>query len=117
MYVPAENYIGTARATLATVPKGNVPNYTVSTDTLDNLLKELGIEKIDLLKIDIEGYVLEALPGVIETLKNTQWLFIELSDRDISAIRILKKLNFSLRAHHGYNFLFKTNLFKPSEGL
>jgi FkbM family methyltransferase len=107
IYVPIEDCIETARATLAAVPKGRHISYTVSTDTLDNLLKELGIEKVDLLKIDIEGYILESIPGMIETLKSTQWLFIELLGRDISAIRVLKNLNFSLRARHGYNFLFK----------
>jgi hypothetical protein len=79
----------------------------VSADTLDNLLDGLGVERVDLLKIDIEGYVLESVSGMMETLKKTRWLFIELLGRDRSVIRILKNLNFSLRARHGYNFLFK----------
>jgi FkbM family methyltransferase len=107
IYVPVKNYIETAMATLATVPKGRYLSYTVSADTLDNLLDGLGVERVDLLKIDIEGYVLESVSGMMETLKKTRWLFIELLDRDISVIRILKNLNFSLRARHGYNFLFK----------
>jgi FkbM family methyltransferase len=107
IYVPVENNIGTAIATLATVPKGRYLSYMVSADTLDNLLDELGVERVDLLKIDIEGYVLESISGMMETLKKTRWLFIELLGRDISVIRILKNLNFSLRARHGYNFLFK----------
>jgi FkbM family methyltransferase len=65
-------------------------SYIVSTDTLDNILSELGIEKVNLLKIDIEGYVLESLPGMLNTLKNTRWLLIELLEDDISIIRTLK---------------------------
>jgi FkbM family methyltransferase len=46
----------------------------VSADTLDNLLDGLGVERVDLLKIDIEGYVLESISGMMETLKK-YWLF------------------------------------------
>lgn len=40
----------------------------VECDTLDNILKELGIDKIDLLKADVEGAELEMLRGARETL-------------------------------------------------
>jgi len=81
-------------------------SYRVRTDTLDNILNKLGIDKVDLLKIDIEGYVMESLPGMIATLKNTKWLLIELLKEDILAIRTLKSLGFQLRDRYGKNFLF-----------
>jgi len=81
-------------------------SYRVRTDTLDNILNKLGIDKVDLLKIDIEGYVMESLPGMIATLKNTKWLLIELLEEDILAIRTLKSLGFRLRDRHGKNFFF-----------
>jgi FkbM family methyltransferase len=78
----------------------------VDADTLDNILDELGVNEIHLLKVDIEGYVLKALPGMMNSLKKTKILFIELLDKDLSAIYILKQLNFKLKACHGKNFLF-----------
>jgi hypothetical protein len=59
-----------------------------------------------LLKIDIEGYVLKALPGMINSLKKTKILFIELLDKDLSAIYTIKQLGFKLKAYLSKNFLF-----------
>jgi FkbM family methyltransferase len=84
----------------------SLPSIDVDADTLDNILDELGINEIHLLKVDIEGYVLRALPGMMNSLKKTKILFIELLDKDLSAIYILKQLNFKLKACHGKNFLF-----------
>jgi FkbM family methyltransferase len=42
----------------------------VKTKTLDSLLKELKIEKIDIIKIDTEGWETHILKGALETLKN-----------------------------------------------
>ena len=36
----------------------------IETDTLDNVVSENNIQKIDLIKIDIEGYEMHALRGV-----------------------------------------------------
>jgi hypothetical protein len=50
----------------------------IETNTLDNVVLENGIRKIDLIKIDIEGYEMHALRGarqVLETFKPK--LFIE----------------------------------------
>jgi FkbM family methyltransferase len=80
--------------------------FDVNVDTLDNILNELGVDKIYLLKIDIEGYVLKALPGMINSLKKTKILSIELLGKDLSAIYTLKQLGFELKASHGKNFLF-----------
>jgi len=41
-------------------------------DTLDNIVKEFGINRIDLLKIDVEGAELEVLKGAEENLKITR---------------------------------------------
>ncbi len=42
----------------------------VEVDTLDNILKDVGISKIDFIKMDIEGAEIEAYQGMKETLKN-----------------------------------------------
>jgi FkbM family methyltransferase len=41
-------------------------------DTLDNILKELGIKKVNLIKMDIEGAEIEAYKGMKETLKHDE---------------------------------------------
>jgi FkbM family methyltransferase len=100
--------VGAGTATLETA-SGEAKRFfsiDVDVDTLDNILNELGIDGIHMLKIDVEGYVLKALPGMINSLKKTKILFIELLRKDLSARYTLKQLGFKLKAHHGKNFLF-----------
>jgi FkbM family methyltransferase len=97
---------GTARLESASGEAKRFFSIDVDVDTLDNILNELGIDGIHMLKIDIEGYVLKALPGMINSLKKTKILFIELLGKDLSAIYALKQLGFKLKARHGKNFLF-----------
>jgi FkbM family methyltransferase len=49
---------------------------TVQIDTLDNYCKENGIEKIDLLKIDVEGHELDVLAGATEMLSSGKVRFL-----------------------------------------
>ena len=44
---------------------------SVKTDTLDNILRELKIKKIDLVKIDVEGGEINVLKGAVKILKNS----------------------------------------------
>lgn len=44
----------------------------VEVDTLDNLLKELGIRKVDFIKVDVEGSEVEAIKGMDEILRNNR---------------------------------------------
>jgi len=81
-------------------------HFNIDIDTLDNVLQELNIDKVDFLKIDIESYSRKALLGMIDTLKKTKRLFIELMGEDTMIVRILKQLGFKLNARHGKNFLF-----------
>lgn len=42
----------------------------VEVDTLDNILKELGVRRVNFIKMNVEGAEVEALKGMEETIKN-----------------------------------------------
>ena len=50
---------------------------TVPITTLDKLMGNEPEDKIDLLKIDVEGFELSVLAGAQQTLRKTRWLYIE----------------------------------------
>ncbi len=51
---------------------------TIETDTLDNIVSENGITRVDLIKIDIEGYEMHALRGAGQMLEKFKpKLFVE----------------------------------------
>jgi FkbM family methyltransferase len=109
IFVPIEDKcIGaeTARLKSASGEAEKLIGIDVDADTLDNILENIGIDEVNLLKIDIEGCVLKALPGMINSLKKTKILFIELLGKDLSAIYIIKQLGFKLKARLSKNFLF-----------
>jgi FkbM family methyltransferase len=112
IFLPIESKcIGTEIARLESTSKHNFIEFDVEIDTLDNMLNKLGIKRIDLMKIDIEGYVSKAFPGMIESLKKTKWLIVELWKQDLLVIHALKQLGFRLVDKHGANFLFENKRF------
>ena len=40
----------------------------------------LKLDDVDLIKIDVEGYEMEVLKGATKSLRNTQYLMIELNN-------------------------------------
>lgn len=50
---------------------------TVDIRTLDDLCMQAGLDSIDLLKIDVQGYELEVLRGARQVLKHTRQIIIE----------------------------------------
>lgn len=76
----------------------------IKVKTLDTLLKELNINKIDMLKIDVEGAELEILKGAKETLIKNPRLKIAIASYHYPGevqeiIEYLKKMNFSPEIH------------------
>lgn len=77
---------------------------------LDEFVSEHRIEKIDLIKIDVEGYELHVLQGAAHTLQTSKpILFIELDDTNLKAqghsskelVKFVKELGYE--AYHAEN--------------
>ena len=58
---------------------GNSGNIEVDVTTLDEFCKENAINKIDILKIDVEGFEHEVLQGAQSVLKNVRYLMLEIT--------------------------------------
>lgn len=90
LWVPASKK--TTRSSITQHFQGGA-SFRVETVTLDDLTK--GYEKVDLIKVDVEGADLAALRGGKETLKRTSRLVIELSPKGEAAVKgILAPLGF-----------------------
>ena len=78
------------------------------------ILQGLEVVYVDFLKIDIEGYVLNAvlnaLPGAMETLKKTKYYIVELLDKEIAVHRTLKRPGFKLLDRHSHNYLYRKEI-------
>lgn len=62
------NYFSTGHSLYQETEKD--PYIKINVEKLDDLLSRLGLEKIDILKIDAEGAEIPILKGAIQTLKN-----------------------------------------------
>ena len=80
------------------VSDGTIPMVTVDSMKIDD---------IDMIKIDVEGYEMEVLKGARESLKNTQYLMIELNNNtkkygsnNIEVEEYIKSLGFKILMDH-----------------
>lgn len=85
----------------------------VNVTTLDNFCKKKKIKKIDLIKIDCEGYENKVLNGAKRIIKKTKYLIIEIQKNDMyedyskDKIEIfLKKNNFILLKKFNFPLMF-----------
>ncbi len=87
------------------IGEGTIPMVTVDS---------LQIEDVDLIKIDVEGYEMEVLKGAIETLKNTEYLMIELNNNtkkygsnNIAVEKFISSLGFKIFMEHWPDKVFR----------
>lgn len=77
--------------------------YTkVPSRTVDNLMKEIGIDKVDWMKIDVEGAELKVLEGSLETLRNNENLKIIVEihptyTREDAIFKLFKQMQYETR--------------------
>lgn len=57
----------------------------VSLERLDRYAQRHGIERIDLLKLDVQGYELEVLKGAGEFLQRIEWIYAEAQFQELYA--------------------------------
>jgi FkbM family methyltransferase len=66
----------------ASVVPNNWASEIVETTTLDDYVRNRGVERVDVVKVDAEGHDLEILQGAIATLTNQRPdLFVEFAER------------------------------------
>lgn len=51
---------------------GSQGSVNIQVDSIDNIVSDLNIEKVDFIKMNVEGAEIEALEGAKKTLKNTE---------------------------------------------
>lgn len=81
----------------------------IEVDTLDNILEELGITRVDFIKMDIEGAEIEALKGMSKTLKTIAGKLAIATDRHMvegkftreAVIRQLRETEFKTSSRSG----------------
>jgi len=78
----------------------------VEVDTLDNIISSLNIDRIDFIKMDIEGAEAIAFEGMKLTLKTTKYVMIEIQPSNKWLIDEFKKLGFKLIDKNGMNYFF-----------
>jgi len=88
---------------------GKMTKIKVKQDTLDNFVKKKKIPRIDILKIDTEGYELEVLYGAKKILKKTEIIQIEILDHKKKFNKKLKNVLKFLNSY-GFKLMIKKNI-------
>lgn len=89
---------------------------SVEISTLDSELERIGVNRVDFLKMNIEGAEIEAINGAINSLKNISYLVISSHKRDgkdtVDFIEaVLKKAGFTTKIKSGFRHGFNKKLY------
>lgn len=84
-----QNNSGSVGSSLVSLDdKPNQQKVEVQVSTLDLFCKEHGIEKIDFLKVDTEGFEAEVLKGASELIANNKINYIQLEHGSMQSIKM-----------------------------
>jgi FkbM family methyltransferase len=94
--------------------ENDFPFKTIEVDRLDNVCREQNIDKIDFIKIDVEGFEYSVLAGGKEVIqKSKPVLFIELDDNNLKENNKSAKALIELLVSFGYNKFYKADDLLP----
>jgi len=89
----------------------------VQLDRLDNIIKSHNIKKPALIKLDVQGFELEALKGAIKILKNIDYIITEISYKKIYHNQVSKKKLIKFLKKNHFSMKKITNITKLDNGL
>jgi FkbM family methyltransferase len=91
----------------------SLPFTEIEIKTLDEFAAKHNLRKVDLIKIDVEGFEMHVLEGAAETLKSFPFLFIELDDNNLR----MHQFNAAMLVRHlmnaGYNRFHRADTAMP----
>jgi FkbM family methyltransferase len=97
LFVNQKDNVGAG--TLTGPADGSVKQYEVSLTTLDQIVAN---RSVDLIKIDIEGFEVDALRGAARTLARKPAVICEVSEYSLTKAGSSKDKLFELMRNHGY---------------
>lgn len=79
----------------------------IETLTLDALIKELGIQKVNIIKIDVEGFEERVLKGALKTItKHKPTIFLEIFSENYQKVyQTLNKLGYNVQQIEDNNYI------------
>jgi FkbM family methyltransferase len=69
IFPPSAGSANQGQATLHARPGLDAASRTILTDTIDDIVSELGLSRVRLIKVDVEGHEFSALRGAMATLQ------------------------------------------------
>jgi len=88
----------------------NAKKETIKIDTIDNILRDLKIKHVDLIKVDVEGVEIEVFKGAKNTLKRShpKMVFEAMTPKKIEEIKkFLSKYKYKIRKITDVNYVAK----------
>lgn len=97
MFIPEDGTMAMQTASGLAHHKGKI--IEIPCVTIDSLLTRHKIDHLNLLKIDIEGYELDALKGATETLQRTDFVVLEYHSEELRSAcqELLEHAGFTIR--------------------
>ena len=74
--------------------RGMIPNTAVPATTLNKILKEYNINKIDFFSLDVEGYELEVLGGLDFNIYKPSYILIEVNTGEEDLYGFMEEHNY-----------------------
>lgn len=106
--------------TVSSLKHGRKFRGYVDVKTLDEVLNDISLpnNRIDVLKIDVEGAELDVIKGANKTLANSRYLLLEILDHNLYDVyRILKAIGFKpiAKVRYAKRVKYRNVLFKNSK--